>query len=230
MGTGALGRGRPAARARDRPLPASGCYEGPPKSGRARTVALSRRLRRALERLHWAQWQPGPEARLFPGFDPRNFGQRDWARLVREAKLGQLGYVSRQFGHADVAVTARHYAKWVEGDAYREPMALLPGEVPADLLARVVEGTEEGWSPGRESNPRLDVCSVAPEPLGDRGLEAGSRGESPHYSPQLHNPVSEAETMQAENTKLDRGFAGGGACRARTCDLRGVNTALCQLS
>jgi len=87
-------------------------------------------------------------------------------RITREAKLGhhapkdlrdsyaswllslgvQLGYVSRQLGHADVAVTARHYAKWVEGDTYREPMTLLPGEVPADLLARVVEGAEEADS------------------------------------------------------------------------------------
>jgi len=229
---------------------ARGREEGPPKSGRTRTVALSRRLRRALARLYEAQWRPGPEARVFPGFDPRNFGQRRWALVAREAGLGhhtpkdlrdtfaswllslgvQLGYVSRQLGHADVAVTAKHYAKWVEGDAYREPMTLLPGEVPADLLARVVEGAEERWSPGRESNPRLDVCSVAPEPLGDRGVEADSREESPHYSPQLHNPVSNAETMQAENMNENQVVTGGGACRARTCDLRGVNTALCQLS
>jgi hypothetical protein len=47
--------------------------------------------------------------------------------------------VSKQLGHADVAVTARHYARWAGGDAYREPMALLPGEVPADLLARLAD-------------------------------------------------------------------------------------------
>ena len=50
-----------------------------------------------------------------------------------------LGYVSRQLGHADLGTTARHYAKWVEGDGYRVPMRLRDGEVPADLLARIGE-------------------------------------------------------------------------------------------
>ena len=34
-------------------------------------------------------------------------------------------------------MTARSYARWAGGDEYREPMQLLPGEVPADLLARL---------------------------------------------------------------------------------------------
>ena len=54
----------------------------------------------------------------------------------------QLGYVSRQLGHADVAVTARHYARWVGGDEYRLPLALEPGEVPADLIARAADRPE----------------------------------------------------------------------------------------
>jgi integrase len=49
----------------------------------------------------------------------------------------QLAYVSHQLGHADVAITARSYARWTGGDAYRAPLALGPGEVPADLLARM---------------------------------------------------------------------------------------------
>jgi hypothetical protein len=48
----------------------------------------------------------------------------------------QLGYVSAQLGHADVVVTARHYAKWIGGDVYREPFQLRPGDVPADFIAR----------------------------------------------------------------------------------------------
>ena len=51
----------------------------------------------------------------------------------------QLGYVSTQLGHADVAVTSRHYARWAGGDEYRQPMTLELGEVPADLLARLAE-------------------------------------------------------------------------------------------
>jgi len=50
-----------------------------------------------------------------------------------------LAYVSRQLGHGDVAVTARHYATWAGGDEYRDPPRLHPGEVPADLIARVGE-------------------------------------------------------------------------------------------
>jgi hypothetical protein len=46
-------------------------------------------------------------------------------------------YVSKQLGHSDVSVTARHYARWVDDDAYRRPMAVEEGEVPADLLARL---------------------------------------------------------------------------------------------
>ncbi len=49
----------------------------------------------------------------------------------------QLGYVSQSLGHSDVAVTARHYARWIGGAEYREPMELERGEVPADLLSRL---------------------------------------------------------------------------------------------
>ncbi len=51
----------------------------------------------------------------------------------------QLGYVSRQLGHSDVSVTARHYARWAGGDAYRSPLEVGDDEVPADLLARLAE-------------------------------------------------------------------------------------------
>ena len=53
----------------------------------------------------------------------------------------QLGYISTQIGHADVAVTARHYARWAGGDAYRSTLAVEAGEVPADLLARLARVT-----------------------------------------------------------------------------------------
>jgi hypothetical protein len=46
-------------------------------------------------------------------------------------------YVREQLGHADVAVAARNYARWVGGSEYREPMQLAPGELPADLSARL---------------------------------------------------------------------------------------------
>jgi integrase len=49
----------------------------------------------------------------------------------------QLAYVSDQLGHADTAVTAKHYARWTQAGAYREPLTVTPGEVPADLLAQL---------------------------------------------------------------------------------------------
>jgi len=132
---------------------------GPPKSGRTRVVAISRRLRRALEHLQGLQFRPGLEAPVLPGFEPHNFASRPWRLILDRAKIGhrspkdlrdtyaswllslgvQLGYVSQQLGHSDVAVTARHYARWCGGNVYRDPMKLAPGEVPADLLARIVE-------------------------------------------------------------------------------------------
>ncbi len=39
-------------------------------------------------------------------------------------------------------MTARHYARWVGGMEYREPMELEPGEIPADLLARLDESPQ----------------------------------------------------------------------------------------
>ena len=129
---------------------------GPTKSGRAREVAMSRRLHRALSALYRQRWNPSPERFVVGGIDPSNFRAREWRRILKRAGIGhrsykdlrdtyasslltagvQLGYVSSQLGHADVAVTARHYAKWIGGDVYREPFQLRPGDVPADFIAR----------------------------------------------------------------------------------------------
>jgi integrase len=129
---------------------------GPTKSGRAREVALSRRLHRALTALYRQRWNPGPERFVVGGIDPSNFRAREWRRILKRAGIGkrsykdlrdtyasslitagvQLGYVSSQLGHADVAVTARHYAKWIGGDVYRAPLQLRDGDVPADFIAR----------------------------------------------------------------------------------------------
>ena len=129
-----------------------------PKSGRSRRVALSRRLRWALLELYQDHDEsPQPEAFVLEGVDPSNFRRREWRRILKRAKIGhralkdlrdtfasqlltagiQLGYVSARLGHADVSVTARHYARWIEDEIYREPMHTEPGEVPADLLARL---------------------------------------------------------------------------------------------
>ena len=183
---------------------------GPPKSGRARRVALSRRLRAALAALYRERFEPGPEDLVLPDVRPENFRRREWRRICKGAKVGQrapkdlrdtfasqlltcgvqLGYVSQQLGHADVAITARHYARWVGSEEYRDPMRRLPGEVPADLLARL---------PGAESNPTSDPTETI-----------GHEGDEP---------------LVAESSLRDAGLPGG-AYWTRTSDLRGVSTAL----
>jgi hypothetical protein len=42
--------------------------------------------------------------------------------------------VSRQLGHADVSITARQYARWAGGDAYRHPLAVGEDEVPGTSM------------------------------------------------------------------------------------------------
>lgn len=129
----------------------------PPKSGRTREVHLSRRLRAALLELREARLNPKPSRTVIEGVDPHNWRRRAWRRIWERAGIGrrnpkdlrdtfasqlltagvQLGYLSQQLGHADVAVTAEHYARWCGGSEYRPGVPLLPGEVPADLLARL---------------------------------------------------------------------------------------------
>ncbi len=143
-----------------------------------RRVALSRRLRQALQQTYRAGFAPGDETHVLPGIDPANFRNREWRRTLKRAKIGHvrmkdlrdtfasqllsagipLGYVSKQLGHGDVAVTARHYARWAGGDEYREPARLGERQLPADLLAQLEESQ---GSPKTSS----DVEAIAEEPL-----------------------------------------------------------------
>ena len=130
---------------------------GRTKSGRERTVHLSRRLRRLLLRLQ-AEVQPAADEFIVLGIDSHNFRKREWKRVVEASGIGHrrykdlrdtfashlvsegvpLPYVSEQLGHSDVAVTAQHYARWVGGDSWQRPLRVEEGEVPADLLARLL--------------------------------------------------------------------------------------------
>jgi hypothetical protein len=58
---------------------------------------------------------------------------------LRDTIASQFLTAGVQLGHADVSVTARHYARWAGGDAYRQPLEVGEDEVPADLLARLAE-------------------------------------------------------------------------------------------
>ena len=98
----------------------------------------------------------------------------------------QLGYVSSQLGHSDVAVTARHYARWIEGDRYREPMVMEVGEVPADLLGRLSDPTSDPStqsSVGLEAEEAPQVDAVPREIMvGRQGLEPWTLGLKAQYT------------------------------------------------
>ena len=55
-----------------------------------------------------------------------------------------VAFVSRQLGHATIEVTLRHCAQWCAGDDYLEPLRPAPGEVPADMLARIAPSLARG--------------------------------------------------------------------------------------
>ncbi len=48
-----------------------------------------------------------------------------------------IAYVAAQFGHSDLAVTSKHYARWIPTESYATPPPLAAGEVPADLLTHL---------------------------------------------------------------------------------------------
>lgn len=60
--------------------PRGGALESP-KSGRVRTVALSRRLRAVLLELYRQRFESRPEALVLAGVDPDNFRHREWRRI-----------------------------------------------------------------------------------------------------------------------------------------------------
>jgi len=91
--------------------------------------------------------------------------------------------VSRQLGHSDVSVTARHYARWTGGDEYREPVRLLPDEVPADLLARFALASDPTVTPRAETaeglNPQPSTASI------EIGTRDRARTGDPHVGKEM---------------------------------------------
>jgi integrase len=162
-----------------------GKHLGPTNSGRSRSVALSRRLMTELLKAHMAAGRPSSGTVAL--VEHANYRHRALRRMIKASGIAQsftphglrdtyashllsagvqLAYVSNQLGHADVAITARHYAQWCGGDEYRPPIPLGEGEVPADLLARLAKGTApsahtagEGWS-SHYKVTKLTPCSV----------------------------------------------------------------------
>ena len=92
--------------------------------------------------------------------------------------------MSVQLGHADVGVTTRHYARWCGGDTYRAPLALEPGEVSADLLARL--GGEDREVPTRVPTSETAEVAMSPNPSA-APWKSGARDGVRTRDPQLGN-------------------------------------------
>ena len=158
--------------------PRGGSIDDTPKSGRARKVALSLRLRDALAELYGSRWEPGPRDLVLCECGYHAFKDAAWRRIRKAADLGpvrlkdlrdtfasqlltagiSLVYISRQLGHQGVGVTERHYARWTGGDDYVAPMQLGDDEVPADLLARLPSRSPDSES--RQSGAAASVASI----------------------------------------------------------------------
>ena len=86
--------------------------------------------------------------------DADNWRKREWRRITKRAGIAArpkdlrdtfasvllsggvpVAYVSKQLGHASIATTLKHYAKWCDGDDYVDPVRLSPSQLPADLLS-----------------------------------------------------------------------------------------------
>jgi hypothetical protein len=78
-------------------------------------------------------------------------------------------WVSEALGHADRAVTARHYARWIPGGD-DEPLRREPGEVYPDLLARLAPVCAESAPTRRDGTtfPRDLEASFGTRPPGPR--------------------------------------------------------------
>lgn len=124
-----------------------------------RRVQLSRRLRSALVALFDERRPRSLDEYVFGGIDGVDYLRDTWAQLIARADLPgrkpkdlrdsfaswllscgiPLKYISLQLGHSTSGVTESNYAKWIPNDEsfYVEPIPLVEGEVPADLLTRL---------------------------------------------------------------------------------------------
>ncbi|MHC5059300.1 MAG: site-specific integrase [Planctomycetota bacterium] len=131
---------------------------GKTKSGRERTVLLSRRLRAHLLAKRMAS---GRKARGYivehswPKTYHDQMGRACLAAKVPTIRFKDLRdtfasvlitngivlhWVSRQLGHASLTVTEKHYARYMALDGYRNPWMVPEGEVPSDLFAALEAG------------------------------------------------------------------------------------------
>lgn len=131
---------------------------GRTKSGVERRVALSRRLRRHLMARFMAVGRPARGYVVAHGWH-KTYHEK-LARAATRAKVPKplfkdlrdtyastlithgivLKWISIQLGHRSVAVTERHYARYMAVDGYQNPWRVPAGCLPSDLFAEL-----DGW-------------------------------------------------------------------------------------
>lgn len=129
------------------------------KSGRRRSVAMSRRLRAHLRAAWLERGRPARgfvvdtsdhkganrrlrSACLVAKIDPVHFKDlRDTYASTLITHGIVLKWISLQLGHGSVAVTERHYARYMAIDGYQNPWIVPAGAVPSDLFAAL-----DGWT------------------------------------------------------------------------------------
>jgi len=148
---------------------ARGQYLTTPKSGRARYIPMSLRLRRALvehaDRVARGV-EPGslePDSFVVNWSDPHNMRRRFFRPVTNRAGFERLAMkdlrttfasqlvtqgvqlqdVSRWLGHSTIVLTQSVYAHWLAERSRVEPVRQEPEELPVDLLARI--GPVHDW-------------------------------------------------------------------------------------
>jgi integrase len=153
----------------ERSRPRGASENEPTKSGRPRSVGLSRRLAALLREARLRADRSGPADRIVPGFRSENYAARFFRPVLREAKVigkfspknlrhtyaSQLltagipvAVIAKQLGHTRSSVTETHYPRYIDDEGYRRPTVVEDGEVPADLLAWLGEADRRASSEG----------------------------------------------------------------------------------
>jgi integrase len=124
------------------------------KSGRTRKVRLSQRLRRVLLERRMQLGRPADDEFVVRSVSLKRYSE-ELRRICKAARIDNhtakdfrdtfatmlltngipLKWISNQLGHGSVAVTERHYARWMDEDEYRNPWQVAEGQVPQDLFA-----------------------------------------------------------------------------------------------
>ena len=136
---------------------------------------MSRRLRRLLQSRYLALGRPRADSSVIGQSWPNSIRER-LARVhkaagVQSHKLKDFRdtfatqlilngivfkWASLQLGHSSIAITERHYARWMATDGYRNPWQVPEGCVPTDLFAEL-----DAWIPGRATKTPLDATTIS---------------------------------------------------------------------